>query len=278
MTPVETARNLAPDFRLVNEMAWSWRPEAMTVPQGIDNTGGQAHHTPMKLISNPPNPFEDITREGMEPPARVELQLYEDDTKDILSQNDSPDLPFKWSINPYRGCFHACAYCYARPSHSYLGLSPGLDFETRITAKPNAPDLLAAEIGRRGYAVAPIAFGTNTDPYQPIEARYRITRQVLELCLEVRHPVTITTKSARVVRDLDLLAELARLNLTAVSVSVTSLDPRLSGVLEPRASAPARRLDALRQLAEARGEAGAEIAVEKHHKGVFGWLKDAFTQ
>ncbi len=194
------------------------------------------------------------------PGPKLRTQVIEEHPRTILSFNRSPDIPFDRSINAYRGCEHGCVYCYARPSHAFHDLSPGLDFESKLFAKPQAARLLRETLAKPGYKVAPIAMGTNTDPYQPIEARYRITRQVLELCLEVRHPVTITTKSARVVRDLDLLAELARLNLTAVSVSVTSLDPRLSGVLEPRASAPARRLDALRQLAEAGVPAHVSVA------------------
>ncbi len=191
-------------------------------------------------------------REGIDGPGpKLRTQVTLEKPKTILSFNQSPDIPFDRSVNAYRGCEHGCVYCYARPSHAFHDLSPGLDFETKLFAKPEAARLLRATLAKPGYKPAPIAMGTNTDPYQPIEARYGITRQVLELCLEVRHPVTITTKSARVLRDLNLLAELARLNLTAVSISVTSLDPRLSGLLEPRASAPAKRLDALRQLAEA---------------------------
>jgi DNA repair photolyase len=160
-------------------------------------------------------------------------------------------VPFDRSINAYRGCEHGCIYCFARPTHAYHDLSPGLDFETKLFAKPDAARLLRETLAKPGYKPAPIAMGTNTDPYQPIEQRYRITRQVLELCLEVRHPVTITTKSARVLRDIDLLAEMAKLRLVAIGLSVTSLDPKLSGLLEPRASAPAKRLAALGELAKA---------------------------
>lgn len=171
--------------------------------------------------------------------------------KTILSFNASPDIPFDRSVNSYQGCEHGCIYCYARPTHAYHDLSPGLDFETKLFAKPEAARLLRDTLAKPGYMPAPIAMGTNTDPYQPIEGHYRITRDVLELCLELRHPVTITTKSARVLDDLDLLAELARHNLTAVGISVTSLDPRLSGLLEPRASSPAKRLAALEKLVAA---------------------------
>jgi DNA repair photolyase len=200
-------------------------------------------------------------REGIDGPGpKLRTQVIEERARTIVSFNRSPDIPFDRSINAYRGCEHGCVYCYARPSHAFHDLSPGLDFETRLFAKPNAAQLLRETLAKPGYKPAPIAMGTNTDPYQPIEERYRITRAVLEVCLEARHPVTITTKSARVVRDLDLLGELARLNLTAVSVSVTSLDPRLSGLLEPRASSPAKRLDTLGKLVAAGVPTHASIA------------------
>ena len=187
------------------------------------------------------------------PGPKLRTTVIEEHARTIISFNQSPDIPFDRSINAYRGCEHGCVYCYARPSHAYHDLSPGLDFETKLFAKPDAARLLRETLAKPGYKPAPIAMGTNTDPYQPIEDRYRITRQVLEVCLETRHPVTITTKSARVMRDLDLLAELAQLNLAAVGVSVTSLDPKLSGLLEPRASSPAKRLDALRQAGRSGG-------------------------
>lgn len=185
------------------------------------------------------------------PPVKLCTTVILEHPKSILSFNQSPDIPFDRSINAYRGCEHGCIYCYARPTHAYHDLSPGLDFETRLFAKPDATGLLRATLAKPNYRPKPIAMGTNTDPYQPIERRYRITRQVLELCLEVRHPVTITTKSDRVTDDLDLLAEMARHRLAAVAISVTTLDPRLSGLLEPRAASPARRLAALARLVEA---------------------------
>lgn len=187
--------------------------------------------------------------DGDPPPIRT--SVTEEKPRTILSFNRSPDIGFDRSINAYRGCEHGCVYCFARPTHAYHDLSPGLDFETRLFAKPDAAALLRATLAKPGYRPRPIAMGTNTDPYQPIERRYRITRQVLELCLEVRHPVTITTKSDRVLDDLDLLAEMARLRLAAVAISVTTLDPRLSGRLEPRAASPAKRLAALGKLAAA---------------------------
>lgn len=189
------------------------------------------------------------TVDGPAPTERTTVTLLR--PKTILSFNSSPDIPFDRSVNAYQGCEHGCIYCYARPTHAWHDLSPGLDFETRLFAKPQAARLLREAFAKRGYIPKPLAMGTNTDPYQPIEARYRITRQVLELCLEVGHPLTITTKSARVLDDLDLLRELAARRLVAVAISVTSLDPRLSGLLEPRASSPAKRLAALGSLAQA---------------------------
>ena len=169
----------------------------------------------------------------------------------IISYNRSPDIGFDRSINPYRGCEHGCIYCFARPTHAYHDLSPGLDFESRLFAKPDAPALLRAELAKPGYVVRPIAFGTNTDPYQPIEADWRITRACIEVLAETNHPLTITTKSDRVLRDLDLLAPMAAKGLAAVAMSVTSLDVRIAMTLEPRAPAPERRLTAVRRLADA---------------------------
>lgn len=191
---------------------------------------------------------------------RLRTTVTEEHARSIISRNTSPDIPFDRSINAYRGCEHGCVYCFARPTHAYHDLSPGLDFETKLFAKPNAAELLRKELARKSYRPAPIAMGTNTDPYQPIEGRYGITREILEVCLETRHPVTITTKSDRVVRDIDLLAQLAARNLVAVGISVTSLDPRLSTLLEPRASAPAKRLAALGRLVEAGVPAHVSIA------------------
>ena len=194
------------------------------------------------------------------PGPKLRTTVTEEHPRTIVTFNTSPDIVFDRSINAYRGCEHGCIYCFARPTHAWHDLSPGIDFETKLFAKPYAAKLLRETLAKRGYRPAPIAMGTNTDPYQPIEATYRITRAVLEVCLEVRHPVTITTKSARVTRDLDLLTEMARHRLVAVGLSVTSLDPRLSGLLEPRASAPAKRLDALGKLAAAGVPAHVSIA------------------
>jgi DNA repair photolyase len=171
--------------------------------------------------------------------------------RSIISTNTSPDIPFDHSINPYRGCEHGCVYCYARPTHAFHDLSPGLDFESKLFAKPDAATLLRAELGRKGYKATAIALGTNTDPYQPIEGRWRITRQILEVLSETGHAATITTKSDRVVSDLDILAPMAAKGLVAVALSVTSLDPAVHRTLEPRAPRPAKRLAAIRALAEA---------------------------
>jgi DNA repair photolyase len=185
------------------------------------------------------------------PPIKLRTTVTDEHPKTILTFNASPDVPFDRSVNAYRGCEHGCVYCFARPTHAYHDLSPGLDFETKLFAKPDAARLLRETLAKPRYRPRPIAMGTNTDPYQPIERQYRITRQVLEVCLDAAHPVTITTKSDRVLDDLDLLSKLAERRLVAVSVSVTSLDPKLSGMLEPRAAAPAKRLAALGHLVEA---------------------------
>ncbi|WP_159981625.1 MULTISPECIES: PA0069 family radical SAM protein [unclassified Novosphingobium] len=199
--------------------------------------------------------------ETVDGPARhPATTVIEERPRSILSFNKSPDVPFDRSVNAYRGCEHGCIYCFARPSHAYHDLSPGLDFETKLFAKPAAARLLRETLAKRGYKPAPIAMGTNTDPYQPIENTYRITRDVLELCLETRHPVTITTKSDRVLRDLDLLVALAQRDLVSVGISVTSLDPKLSQLLEPRASSPAKRMAALGRLAEAGVPAHVSVA------------------
>jgi DNA repair photolyase len=174
-----------------------------------------------------------------------------DTSRTVIARNNSPDIPFDRSINPYRGCEHGCIYCFARPTHAYLGLSPGLDFETKLFAKPDAPALLEKELRKPGYEVAPIAFGTNTDPYQPIEKEHRITRGLIEVLDRANHPLTILTKSSLVLRDIDILASMARRNLCAVALSITTLDRGLARMMEPRATTPARRLEAVRIPADA---------------------------
>ena len=171
--------------------------------------------------------------------------------KTIITRNASPDIVFDRSINAYRGCEHGCIYCFARPTHAFHDLSPGIDFETKLFAKPDAPALLRAELSRPSYKVGPIAMGTNTDPYQPIERNWKITRQCIEILADTGHPLMITTKSDRVTRDLDLLGPMAALGLVSVMVSITSLDPKIAMTLEPRAPAPAKRLAAVRALSDA---------------------------
>lgn len=187
-------------------------------------------------------------------------EVRPDASRSIISRNRSPDVPFDRSINPYRGCEHGCIYCFARPTHAYLGLSPGLDFETRLLAKPEAAALLRRELARPGYRCAPMALGTNTDPYQPVERTWRITRQVLEVLAECAHPVSIVTKSALVERDLDILAPLAERRLAQVFVSLTTLDRDLSRRMEPRAAAPERRLRTIERLCAAGVPTGVLLA------------------
>jgi DNA repair photolyase len=183
------------------------------------------------------------------PPLKTEVQVEQ--PRKIITRNESPDISFDRSINPYRGCEHGCAYCFARPTHAYMGLSPGLDFETKLFAKPAAAQLLEKELAKPGYQVRTMAIGTNTDPYQPIEKRYRIMREILEVLDRTNHPVGIVTKSALVLRDIDILSRMAERNLVKVALSVTTLDRKLARAMEPRAATPQRRLDALRLLSEA---------------------------
>ncbi|THF50923.1 PA0069 family radical SAM protein [Allorhizobium terrae] len=207
---------------------------------------------------NPTGRFERLEREDVDDgwnsledlaPFRTETQVER--PKTVISRNDSPDLPFDRSVNPYRGCEHGCIYCYARPTHSYMGLSAGLDFEAKLFAKPDAPKLLARELSKPGYKPRTLAIGTNTDPYQPIEKEWRIMRQLLEVLMEANHPVAIITKSALVLRDIDILAPMAEKGLAKVSLSVTTLDRKLARTMEPRAATPTKRLEAIRGLREA---------------------------
>ncbi len=194
------------------------------------------------------------------PPVKLRTEVVEEFPKSIINYNTSPDLPFDRSINAYRGCEHGCIYCFARPTHAYHDLSPGLDFETRLFVKPNAAELLRQTFAKPNYKPASLAIGTNTDPYQPIEKRYRITHQILEIMLECMHPVGITTKSDRVVDDIELLSRLAAHKLTAVAISVTSLDGKLARLIEPRAPSPVKRLIAVKRLSEAGIYAHVNIA------------------
>lgn len=218
-------------------------------------------------ISRPPGRFERHSVEGVDdgwfqepPPDSVATHVLPEPSRSIITRNDSPDIGFSQSINPYRGCEHGCVFCYARPSHAYVGLSPGLDFETRIFYKANAARLLEAELTRPGYVPSPIMLGANTDPYQPLEKKLRVTREILEVMLRTRHPVSIVTKGVLIERDLELLAELARARLCGVMVSIPTLDAELKRTLEPRAASPLARLGILRKLSEAGVPAGVLIA------------------
>ena len=204
----------------------------------------------------PPGPADDPDAEDASPATEVRIEV----ARSIISSNQSPDLPFDRSVNPYRGCEHGCVYCYARPSHAYLGLSPGLDFETKIFAKTNAAELLRQELERCRERPAMIALGANTDPYQPIERRLRITRSVLQVLGEFEQPVSITTKSALVTRDIDLLAPMASRGLARVFVSIGTLDADIARTMEPRANSPARRIEAMARLANAGVPTGVIVA------------------
>jgi DNA repair photolyase len=188
--------------------------------------------------------------QGLEQLPPFKTTVTADATRKIISRNDSPDISFDRSINPYRGCEHGCVYCFARPTHAYLGLSPGLDFESKLFIKPEAAELLEKELAAPGYQPKVIAIGTNTDAYQPIERRYKVMRRILEVLDRAGHPVGIVTKSALVLRDLDILARMAERKLVKVALSVTTLDPELARKMEPRAATPMRRLETLRRLAQ----------------------------
>jgi DNA repair photolyase len=209
-------------------------------------------------LSNPAGRFERRQLEQIddgwyaeEVPEAIPTSLEPDSAREVISTNDSPDIAFEQSINPYRGCEHACSYCYARPSHAYVGLSPGLDFETRLFYKADAAALLEKQLARPGYVCKSITLGANTDPYQPVERRMKVTRSILEVLTRTRHPVNIITKGALVLRDLDLLRELASEGLTSVALSITSLDAELKRRMEPRAAAPLARLRVVRELSAA---------------------------
>src|SRR3954453_17138954 len=218
-------------------------------------------------VSNPHARFEPVESERFddgwdlpEEPAPLKTEVTIERPRTIIARNDSPDIPFDRSLNPYRGCEHGCVYCFARPTHAYQGLSPGLDFETKLFAKPNAAELLEKELSASGYRPRVIAMGTNTDPYQPIERTLRITRGVLEVLNRFSHPVGLVTKSGLVTRGLDVLAPMAARGLARVAVSITTLDPKLARAMEPRAAAPAKRLATLPQLAAAGVPAAVMVA------------------
>lgn len=232
--------------------------------------------TPLRAIkgrgaaSNPQGRFEHIRHQAQddgwqsalldECAPRPRTEVTEERARSAISRNDSPDVGFSQAINPYRGCEHGCIYCYARPSHGFLNLSPGLDFETRLRAKTNLAEVLRADLAKPGYVISPINIGSNTDPYQPVEKRWRLTRAALELLAECRHPCTIVTKNALVERDLDILVPMARERLVQVFISINSLDNQLASRLEPRASAPHRRIKAIGTLAAAGVPVGVLVA------------------
>ncbi|MFA7388241.1 MAG: PA0069 family radical SAM protein, partial [Thiohalobacteraceae bacterium] len=225
-------------------------------------------HKGRGATGNPDNRFESCSYEAIddgwgsldEAPAPLRTILQKDTARSLINYNASPDVGFDRSINPYRGCEHGCVYCFARPTHAYLGLSPGLDFESRLFYKADAVELLHRELTRPGYRCAPLALGINTDAYQPLERRLGITRQILEVLTDCRHPLTIVTKSALVERDLDLLVELAEQDLVHVLFSITTLDREIARTLEPRAAAPERRIEALRRLSAAGVPTGVMVA------------------
>lgn len=220
---------------------------SVTLPPRGRGTASNPHNrfAPQRIIASDDGWFQEV------PPSRA-TEVRVEMAKSIISRNQSPDLPFDRSLNPYRGCEHGCIYCYARPSHAYWDLSPGIDFETRLIAKRNAPALLEQQLSKPGYVCAPIALGSNTDPYQPIEREHQLTRRCLEVLLRYGHPLTIVTKGALILRDLDLLSQLAERRLVSVYISLTTLDDELKRILEPRAAAPAARLRTIRVLREKR--------------------------
>ncbi|WP_372017193.1 PA0069 family radical SAM protein [Pseudoxanthomonas sp. 10H] len=234
---------------------------------------GSRHYLPGRFERTTTEAVDDGWAGADEPesgpdPLRPRTEVREERARSIISRNDSPDVGFSQSLNPYRGCEHGCSYCFARPSHAYLNLSPGLDFETRLFAKTNAPDLLRREFARPGYTPSPIALGINTDAYQPVERRLQLTRRLIEVMLEHRHPFSLITKNALVERDIDLLRPLAEQRLIHVNFSVTTLDPHLGARLEPRAAAPHARLRAMARLH------GAGIPVGVLFAPVIPWVND----
>ncbi len=245
--------HVAPSFDVLEKLARSRDADlAHFIPINPANNRGRGAQ------SNRSGRFESTAREKFddgwaneESEEKFDAVEHMERANTIITRNSSPDLPFERSINPYRGCAHGCSYCYARPTHAYLGHSPGIDFEKDIYIKPNAATLLKKELSHARYKAKPIAIGTNTDPYQPVECKHKIMRQLLEVFCETKHPVMITTKSALIVRDLDLLVELANQNLVCVNISITSMDHRLSRWMEPRASTPVKRLEAIKILSEA---------------------------
>jgi len=245
--------------------------DGSVISNGLDTAVDKLRHKPLNrgraATLNPSSRFDKHSRHVFDdgwqtldelPPFRTHVQVEK--PKTIITKNDSPDISFDRSINPYRGCEHGCIYCFARPSHSFMGLSAGLDFETTLFTKPNAPQLLEKELAKKGYKPRTIAMGTNTDPYQPIEKQWRVTREILEVLEAANHPVGIVTKSALVTRDLDILSRMAEKGLAKVAISITSLDRKLSRVMEPRAATPGLRLKTIRDLTKAGIPTAAMVA------------------
>lgn len=214
----------------------------------------------MRTVSNPPNPFESQYRELLESSRPAKLTVYEDDAREILSHNDSPDLPFRWSVNPYRGCFHGCAYCYARPSHEYWGFGAGTDFESKIIVKKNAPRLLRQAFDRQSWHGELIVFSGNTDCYQPLEAAYGLTRACLAVCVEYRNPISVITKGALVLRDIDILKQLNDGAWVQVYVSIPFASDDVARKVEPHAPSITKRFETIQALADAGVSAGISIA------------------
>ena len=214
----------------------------------------------MRAMSNPPNPYESTHRDLLEPASSARLELYDDATREILSRNDSPDLSFRWSVNPYRGCFHACAYCYARPTHEYWGFGAGTDFESKIVVKRNAPELLRRAFEKPSWKGELIVFSGNTDCYQPIEASLELTRACLEVCAEYRNPVAIITKGVLVLRDLDILKRLQQEASVRVYCSIPFADDEVARRVEPQAPTTRKRFDAMARLSDAGIPTGVSIA------------------
>jgi DNA repair photolyase len=247
------------------------KPAAVHLAAEAQRDGLRALHKGRGAVSNPANRFDaevtspfddgwDTIPAQLQDMAPLPTELIRDTTRGIISYNQSPDIGFDRSVNPYRGCEHGCVYCFARPTHAYLGYSPGLDFETKIVFKPEAAALLEKALSKPGYVPQPLALGTNTDPYQPVERTLKLTRSVLEVLSRFNHPATIVTKSAGVLRDLDILQSMAERNLVRVYLSITTLDADLARRMEPRAATPVRRLQAVSELAQAKIPAGVLAA------------------
>ncbi len=233
------------------------RPDVLRGRGAVSNAVGRYEKQTRVLLDDG---WDDGWRNDDDSPPPLRTEVIHDATRTIIARNKSPDISFDQSVNPYRGCEHGCIYCFARPSHAYLGMSPGVDFESRLLAKPNAAELLARELSAPGYVPRVIAMGTNTDPYQPLEKKMRITRSILEVLRDFRHPVAIVTKSPLILRDIDILSDMAKMGLAKAALSITTLDRRLARVMEPRAGTPQRRLQAIQGLSDAGIPAGVMFA------------------